>query len=76
MPYKNNSDLPKKVFNNLPEHALDIYREAFNHAWDEYSDPNKRRDANKSREEICHKVAWNAVKNKYYKDEDGKWKAK
>ena len=33
MTYEQNSDLPKGVRNNLPAHAQDIYREAFNHAW-------------------------------------------
>ncbi|MFV9857184.1 ChaB family protein [Rickettsia sibirica] len=31
MPYKNNNDLPDSVKNHLPNHAKDIYREAFNH---------------------------------------------
>ena len=33
MTYEQNSELPKGVKNNLPAHAQDIYREAFNHAW-------------------------------------------
>ena len=44
MPYTENSDLPKVVKNNLPLHAQDIYREAFNHAWEQYKLPEKRRD--------------------------------
>jgi cation transport regulator len=44
MPYKNNSDLPDKINNILPQHAQDIYREAFNHALVEYKDPKQRRD--------------------------------
>jgi cation transport regulator len=28
--YKTNSDLPDSVTDNLPKHAQDIYREAFN----------------------------------------------
>lgn len=73
MPYKNNLDLPDAVKKHLPEHAQDIYREAFNHAYDEYKDPKRRYD-DSSREEVAHKVAWSAVKNKYAKDEDsGRW---
>ena len=34
MPYKNNNDLLDSVKNHLPSHAKDIYREAFNHAFD------------------------------------------
>ncbi len=33
MRYASNADLPPGVRNHLPEHAQDIWREAFNHAW-------------------------------------------
>jgi cation transport regulator len=66
MPYTTNKDLPKNVSSVLPDHAQDIYREAFNHAWDEYASAEKRRD-DASREETAHKVAWSAVKKKYEK---------
>ena len=36
MPYASNGELPASVRNHLPEHAQDIYREAFNHAWRTY----------------------------------------
>ncbi len=76
MPYKTNSELPDKVKDHLPKHAQNIYREAFNHAFDEYKNPKDRRD-NSSREEVAHKVAWSAVKNKYIKDEStGNWRLK
>lgn len=69
MPYTKNADLPPRVKNNLPEHAQDIYRAAFNNAWDEYRDEDKRR-GNASREEVAHKVAWSAVKKEYHKEGD------
>lgn len=72
MPYKTNKELPDSVKNVLPAHAQDIYREAFNSAYDEYKDPNKRR-GNSDREEVAHRVAWNAVKQKYEKGDDDKW---
>ena len=72
MPYNTNADLPEKVRNNLPKHAQDIYREAFNHAWQQYKDPSKRRE-NSSREVVSHKVAWAAVETKYIKNTEGKW---
>jgi cation transport regulator len=60
MPYSTNADLPESVQRHLPEHARSIFREAFNHAWQEYSgDPR--------REEIAHRVAWAAVKKVYTK---------
>jgi len=71
MPYEKISELPNSVQNNLPKHAQEIYKEVYNNAWDEYSDP-KERHGNESREETAHKVAWTAVKKKYVK-EDGKW---
>lgn len=71
MPYKNNKDLPDNVINVLPEHAQDIYRAAFNSAWEEYAQADKRYD-HSSREETAHKVAWSAVKKKYKKDKE-KW---
>ena len=74
--YKSNSDLPESVSDNLPKHAQEIYREAFNSAWDQYKDPEDRQ-GDASREETAHRVAWNAVKNSYEKDEDsGNWKKK
>ncbi|PRQ01189.1 putative cation transport regulator ChaB [Enhygromyxa salina] len=81
MPYATNSDLPESVKDNLPAHAQDIYREAFNSAWEQYKDPKERRDKDDTREETAHKVAWAAVKKKYEKpdedgDQGGKWRAK
>ena len=66
MPYKSNTDLPSSVKDHLPGHAQDIYRETFNSAWDQYKSPQERRTA-ESREEVSHKVAWAAVKQKYHK---------
>jgi cation transport regulator len=75
MPYANTRDLPDPVRNALPAHAQDIYKEAFNHAWDEYKDPDERR-SDESQEEVAHKVAWSAVKTKYEKGDDGHWHAR
>ncbi len=72
MPYKSNDELPESVVNVLPMHAQDIYRKAFNSAYDEYKDPEDRRD-DAGREEIAHRVAWSAVKKKYQKGADDKW---
>lgn len=64
MPYKRKADLPESVRNALPAHAEDIYKEAFNSAWDEYGHDESR----------AHRVAWAAVKREYHKDErTGKW---
>lgn len=74
MPYESTSDLPTSVKDVLPPHAQEIYKAAFNNAWEEYQDPGKRA-TKESREEIAHKVAWAAVKKKYVKSGDT-WKAK
>jgi cation transport regulator len=68
MPYKTTADLPDSVRDNLPQHAQEIYQEAFNSAFDEYGDRGDER------EQTAHRVAWSAVKKKYRKDEaSGKW---
>lgn len=69
MPYQNLQSLPKGVRNNLPAHGQEIYKEAFNNAWDEYKDPQDRR-GDARREETARKVAWAAVKQVYEKEGD------
>lgn len=76
MPYDRLSELPESVRDHLPKHAQEIYKEAFNNAWDQYKDPDKRR-GDATREETAHKVAWSAVKDVYEKNESsGDWKKK
>lgn len=76
MPYNQLSELPKGVKDNLPKHAQEIYLKAYNNAYDHYKDPEQR-DGNDTREEVAHKVAWSAVKEKYEKDEKtGNWHQK
>ncbi|HYH39211.1 MAG TPA: ChaB family protein [Azospirillum sp.] len=65
MPYHRNTELPESVKAHLPLHAQDIYRSAFNNAWQEYDRPETRRAG--SREATAHKVAWAAVKRRYEK---------
>lgn len=62
MPYNSLKELPDRVRDNLPHHAQEIYKEAFNSASDEYKE-----------EATAHKVAWNAVKTKYKKDDNDNW---
>lgn len=73
MPYDSIRDLPDSVRDNLPKHGQLIYKEAYNSAWKQYEDPDKRH-GDASREETAHKVAWAAVKKEYEKDEQsGEW---
>lgn len=74
MPYAKNAELPESVREHLPKHAQDIFRAAYNSAWNEYQDSGKRR-GDESREEAAFKVAWAAVKHDYEKDErTDEWK--
>ncbi len=75
MPYERITELPDAVRKHLPKHAQEIYKEAYNSAWDEYDEPEDRR-GDASREEVAHKVAWSAVKTTYDKCDDGQWRRK
>jgi cation transport regulator len=64
MPYDDISELPESVRDNLPKGAQEIYKSAFNNAWEDYDQDEER----------AHRVAWAAVKNSYEKDEEsGRW---
>lgn len=64
MPYRSNIDLPPSVRRHLSDHAQDIYREAFNHAFAAHAgDPRQ--------EEAAHRIAWAAVKRSYVRTEHG-----
>jgi cation transport regulator len=63
MPYLTNQDRPRPVRLHLPAPAQDIYRKAFNHAYEQYRFDH---------EEISHRVAWSAVKRKFEKI-GGQW---
>jgi cation transport regulator len=65
MPYKQITQLPEGVKNNLPKPAQEIYKEAFNSAEEQYSE-----------EDRAHRVAWSAVEQKYEKNENGDWVSK
>jgi cation transport regulator len=62
VPYRQITQLPDSVKNNLSKHAQEIYKEAFNSAEEQYGE-----------EDRAHRVAWNAVETKYEKNEKGNW---
>jgi cation transport regulator len=68
MPYLSNEDLPPRVRDHLPEHARDIYREAFNHAFAAHANDPRQ-------EEAAHRIAWAAVKRSFVKIGDA-WVAR
>jgi cation transport regulator len=61
MPYATVDDLPTAV-RRLPRHAREIFRSAFNAAWQSYADRGPQQQ-----EETAHRVAWAAVKRRYRK---------
>jgi cation transport regulator len=62
MPYDKLFDLPERVRSNLPQHAQEIYKEAFNSAEEQYGEESR-----------AHRVAWSVVENKYEKNDRGNW---
>lgn len=62
MPYATNDDLPDPVRLHVPPHGQDIFREAFNNAFDQYAGDEAR----------AFRIAWAAVKRRYEKI-DGVW---
>jgi cation transport regulator len=65
----------KKQIDSLPEHAQEIYKKAHANALDQYRKPEKRRGGKgQSAEQVAHKVAWAAVKDKdKYEKEGDRW---
>jgi cation transport regulator len=64
MPYATNSDLTAPIRRVLPRHAQDIYRGAFNNAYERYG---------ASREPVANRIAWTAVKCRYVHARAGVW---
>ncbi|MCW2236950.1 ChaB family protein [Azospirillum canadense] len=73
MTYRTNTELPDSVKANLPPAAQDIYRSAFNNAWQGCRSPAARQAL--QREELARKVAWAAVERRYERVGNG-WKPK
>lgn len=74
MPYTAINELPDSVKHVLPTHAQEIYKEAFNSAYEEYASAEDRQ-GDADQEETAHKVAWSAVRRGgYHKSEDSTWR--
>ena len=68
MPYRSVEDLPPSVRQHLPGHAQEIFRAAFNNAFQSHEgDPRQ--------DEIAFRIAWAAVKRIYMKV-NGHWSLK
>ena len=68
MQYDKKQDLPEGVRNNLPDHAQDIYKSAYNSAHEDHKDEEDT-------ESTAHRIAWSAVKQSYEKT-GGSWHKK
>jgi cation transport regulator len=66
MPYASNADLPATIRKNLPRHAQDIFRAAFNDAFERYEHSDER----------AFRIAWAAVKRRYVRRGAGIWVAR
>ena len=56
------NELPPQIKDNLPPHGQAIWKDAFNHAEEEYGDDSQ-----------AARVAWSAVEKVYHKDAEGRW---
>jgi cation transport regulator len=61
VPYQTLGEMPPAV-RSLPLHAQEIFRAAFNAAWESYAERGPQ-----AQEETAFRVAWAAVKKRYRK---------
>lgn len=71
MCYETNDELPERVRDVLPDSAQDLYREAFNDAWERYADLADDPRAG-TRRKTAHGAAWDAV-NEAFEKRDDEW---
>jgi cation transport regulator len=67
MQYETVKQLPVTIRDTLPDQAKEIYRKAYNQAWEEY-DQDAHRGLNQ--QGLAHQQAWGAVKQEYVFDLD------
>lgn len=67
MPYRSNTELPESVRSHLPDGAQDLYRAAFNSAWQSPRLNSDLEATRGGRDATAHRVAWAAVKRRYEK---------
>lgn len=70
-PYETIEDIPEIVRDDLPDEALEIYREAYQEAWEGYTEEE---GGELGQHAVAHRVGMTAVENEYALDEDtGEW---
>jgi cation transport regulator len=73
MPYSNTAQLPKGVQQNLSQAAQEIYRDAYNEAWESCRYAKDRFDTDDSRQVTANRIAWETVKSRCERDMFGRW---
>jgi cation transport regulator len=66
MPYNHIEELPSAMKKSLPTGAMEVYLTAYNQAWDTSTRAKEPRPGI-SPEQIAHRKAWVAVRDKYRK---------
>jgi cation transport regulator len=71
MRYETKSDLPETLRDILPDEALELYLEAYQHSWDTY---DEEEGGDLSRDAVAHRDGWTAVEHEYVQNkETGEW---
>jgi len=70
MPYNDIDELPTALRKNLPKDAMELYLAAYNQAWIRSGGVTNQR-IGATAEEIAHREAWGAVRDKYRKQGQG-----
>lgn len=73
MPYDDIAQLPRGIQTNLSQAAQEIYREAYNEAWESCRYTKDRYDSDDSRQVTASKIAWETVKRHCQRDSWGRW---
>lgn len=76
MPYIDNAQLPKGVQTCLSQAAQEVYRKAYNHAWETHRYAQDRYDSHDSRQVAAARIAWDAVKLQCARSPRGTWVAR
>lgn len=73
MIYNAVTDLPKAIREELPDHAQEIYRAAYNLTVEEHLASNPNHDEQEL-QTIANQAAWQRVQMEYHRDDTGKWR--
>lgn len=73
MSYSTVTELPKAIRDELPEHAQEIYRAAYNLTIEEHRAADHDQDEHEL-QEMADQAAWQRVQMEYDRDDTGKWR--